>query len=100
MLKEEEIDVMEHALGIEEAWRRRGMHYKRHGKQYIQSYRNYFQTEEKHKPYYDIWKNLVKKGFSDSWVKVFDGKEYLYFDVNDEGIKQLQKQQNYIIKFI
>ena len=100
MFTEDEIDVMEHALGIEEAFRRRGYHYKRHGKQYIKSYRNYFQTEENHKPYYQIWENLYKNGYANKWVKSFDNKEYLYYDVSDKGCYELEKQQNYSIKYI
>lgn len=100
MLLETEIDVMEHALGLSRAWDTHGYHYKRHGKQYLKSYRNYFQTEETHKPYFDIWEKLYKEGFADKWINNNLGKDYLYYGVSDKGIEQLQKQQNYSIKFI
>lgn len=99
MLNEEEIHVMEHALGIEHAWDTHGYHYKRHGKQYIKSYRNYFQTQVGDENY-NIWNNLLLEGLANSWINTNNGKCYPYFEVSDKGIKELEKQQKYIIKFI
>lgn len=100
MLNEKEIEVMEHALGLQRAWDTYGYHYKRHGKQYLKSYRNYFQTQEDDRPYYKIWKELQEKGFANSWIESNLGKDYPYFEVSDKGISELEKQQNYSIKFI
>ena len=95
MLNEEEIHVMEHALGIEHAWDTHGYHYKRHGKQYIKSYRNYYLTTNNDKN----WSKLLENGFASSFISPYD-KDYIYFQVTDEGIAKLEKQQNYIVKFI
>lgn len=44
MLLPREVELMEHALGIDQAFEKKGYHYKRHGVLYVKSYRNYFQT--------------------------------------------------------
>ena len=90
---------MEHALGIEKAWSTRGYHYKRHGKQYIKSYRNYFQTQVGDKNY-NIWNDLLLEGLANSWINTNNGKCYPYFEVSDKGIKELEKERNYVIRFI
>lgn len=96
MLSENEIDLMEHALGLEEAQRKRGYHYHRHGKFYLKSYRNYFQ-EQIGKRYYNTWESLCKKNFA---VSKETYNNCIYYFVSDKGIKQLQQQCGYIIKFI
>lgn len=99
-LTEKEVEVMEHALGITYAWDKPGYHYKRNGNQYIKSYRNYFQTKEGHKPYFEIWNNLYQKNLANSWTVSNNDRVYFYFEVSDNGIEKLQKQRKYIIKFI
>lgn len=94
MLSEKEMDVMEHCLGVAEHMLRKRMKYKRHNKTYVKSYRNYFQTEPGCDSY-NVWKQLVDKNYAITW-----GKDYVYFQVTNVGVEQLEKQQNYIIKFV
>ena len=98
-MDQNKIILMEHALGIERAWSTRGYHYKRHGKQYIKSYRNYFQTQVGDKNY-NIWNDLLLEGLANSWINTNNGKCYPYFEVSDKGIKELEKERNYVIRFI
>lgn len=98
MLNEEELHLMEHALGIERAWDTHGYHYKRHGKQYIKSYRNYYQ-DSYNSDTINMWNNLVKQGFAETWNVNMDNK-YPYFKVSNLGCKELEKQQNYTIVFV
>lgn len=98
MLNEEEIHLMEHALGIEKAWDTHGYHYKRHGKQYVKSYRNYYQ-DSFNSDTIATWKSLVNRGYAKTWTVGMDNK-YPYFSVDDNGIKVLEETKNYTIKFI
>ena len=98
MLNEEELHLMEHALGIERAWDTHGYHYKRHGKQYIKSYRNYYQ-DSYNSDTINMWNDLVKQGFAETWNVNMDNK-YPYFKVSSLGCKEFEKQQNYPIVFI
>lgn len=89
-------DLMEHALGIN-LYRKRGS-YKRFGKRYVKSYRNYFCTTLNHKNYKD-WVELQNEHFASSFISPYDDK-HIYFQVTDNGIKHLEKSKNYIIRFI
>lgn len=97
-LNDEEIHLMEHTLGIERAFLTHGYHYKRHGKQYVKSYRNYYQ-DSYNSDTIDTWKSLVNRGYAETWVVSMDNK-YPYFRVSDNGIKALEETRNYTIKFI
>ena len=99
MLTEQEIELMEHALGLPHSWDTYGYHYKRHGKQYIKSYRNYFQTQVGDENY-NIWNDLLLEGLANSWINTNNGKCYPYFEVSDKGIKELEKERNYVTRFI
>lgn len=95
MFTKDELHVMEHALGIERALETSGYHYKRHGKQYVKSYRNYYCADKGHDEYM-TWKRLVDRHYADFW---YDG-DYVYFKVSDSGKEELQKQREYEIKWI
>ena len=95
MLNNEQIKDMEHALGLPEARRKYRYHYHRHGKLYLKSYRNYFQTSKNN----ENWNDLVNKGLAYKRVVELD-QPYYYFHVTDDGIQYLQNTQNYTIKFI
>lgn len=95
MLLPREVELMEHALGIDQAFEKKGYHYKRHGILYVKSYRNYFQTR-RNKDTYNRWLDLESQGLAEMWAE----NDYPYFAVTDEGIEQLQEQQKYVIRFI
>ena len=99
MLTEREIELMEHALGLPHSWDTHGYHYKRHGKQYIKSYRNYFQTQVGDVNY-DIWCKLLQKNMANSWINTNNGECYSYFEVSKHGWETLQKERGYIIKWV
>ena len=97
-LNDREIELMEHTLGIERAWDTHGYHYKRHGKQYIKSYRNYYQ-DSFNSDTIDTWKSLVNRGYAKTWTVNMDNR-YPYFAVTDLGCSVLEKTRNYTIKYV
>ena len=88
-------EIMEHALGIND--RKHGS-YRRHGKKYVKSYRKYYCASEGH----HSWNNLLElqfNGLLGARRSTYDD-EHVYFFVTDKGIKELEKERNYVIRFV
>jgi len=82
----EQIGKMKHALGIGNA-----KEYHRHGKKYIKSYRNYYQTNNPDAK----WEELIEFGMAEKQIV---NEKYIYYHVTDKGIAFMNKQQQAIIK--
>lgn len=82
----EQISKMKHALGIGNA-----KEYHRHGKRYIKSYRNYYQTNNPDKK----WEELIEFGMAE---KEIVNEKYIYYSVTKKGITFMEKQEHAIIK--
>lgn len=91
----EQIRLMRHALGLDNA-----KTYKRHGKTFIRSYSNYYQTNAHNSK----WEELHKNKFAEKHVvrgKTFKNADtYIYYYVSDIGIAYMEKHLQATIKHV